>query len=473
MFTFDELDNLKDKYQSLLENIDFCSWIYNFSIKKFIYISPYVTKLRKITIEKAMKETLDDAFFSYNKKKFSKLIEARVKSFLNGDKKEDTISKVYEATQFDRTQKTIEVEIFTKIVLDEDKNQIYIYGRTTDISERKQLEVQLRKETKHKKDIIKKLVIYEEQVSQILNELNEKNETLRNIANTDELTGAFNRHYFDKVIINELERNNRYYESLSLIIFDIDHFKKVNDTWGHSIGDEVLIKVSQSIKENIRKPDIFIRWGGEEFTILLPQTNLDGAIAVANKLRILLENLEHPYVGKVTASFAVAERINGEIFENWFQRLDSALYKAKDSGRNCVTAAERQISEITWKKEWESGNRIIDIQHKHLLFLSNKLLKLALVTVDIKETQILIYKFIKHIKYHLKYEEQLLKELNYTKILDHTESHNKLIKRIDSLVLRYENNEIKISDFLNFLLDDSGLNQVIKEDIKYLKILKQ
>ena len=317
------------------------------------------------------------------------------------------------------------------------------------------------------------MVIYEEQVSQILNELNEKNETLRNIANTDELTGAYNRHYFDKVIINELERNNRYYESLSLIIFDIDHFKKVNDTWGHSTGDEVLIKVSQSIRENIRKPDVFIRWGGEEFTILLPQTNLEGAIVVANKLRVLLENLEHPHVGRVTASFAVAERINGETFENWFQRLDSALYKAKDSGRNCVTAAERQISEIFWKKDWESGNRIIDRQHKYLLSLSNKLLKSALVTVDIKETQILIYKFIKHIKYHLKYEEQLLKELNYTKILDHTESHNKLIKRIDSLVLRYENNEIKIFDFLNFLLDDSGLNQVIKEDIKYLKILKQ
>ena len=473
MFTFDKLDNLKDKYQILLENLDIYTWIYNFSTKKFIYISPSVTKLRKITIEKAMKETLDDAFFSYHKKKFSKLIEARVESFLNGDKKEDIISKMYEVKQFDRTQKTIEVEVFTKIILDEDKNHIYIYGRTSDISQRKQIELQLKNETRHKKDIIKKLVIYEEQVSQILNELNEKNETLRNIANTDELTGAYNRHYFDKVIINELERNNRYYESLSLIIFDIDHFKKVNDTWGHSTGDEVLIKVSQSIRENIRKPDVFIRWGGEEFTILLPQTNLEGAIVVANKLRVLLENLEHPHVGRVTASFAVAERINGETFENWFQRLDSALYKAKDSGRNCVTAAERQISEIFWKKDWESGNRIIDRQHKYLLSLSNKLLKSALVTVDIKETQILIYKFIKHIKYHLKYEEQLLKELNYTKILDHTESHNKLIKRIDSLVLRYENNEIKIFDFLNFLLDDSGLNQVIKEDIKYLKILKQ
>lgn len=473
MFTFDELDKLKDRYQILLENLDIYTWIYNFSTKKFIYISPSVTKLRKITIEKAMKETLDDAFLSYHKKKFSRLIEERVEKFLNGDKKEDTVSKVYEVKQFDRTQKTIEVEVFTKIVLDEEKNHVFIYGRTSDISQRKQIELQLRKEMRHKKDIIKKLVIYEEQVSQILNELNEKNETLRNIANTDELTGAYNRHYFDKVIITELERNNRYYESLSLIIFDIDHFKKVNDTWGHSTGDEVLVKVANNIKENIRKPDVFIRWGGEEFTILLPQTNLDGAIVVANKLRVLLENLEHPNVGKVTASFAVAERLSGEIFENWFQRLDSALYKAKDSGRNCVVAAEKQITENIWKPQWESGNLIIDRQHKYLLFLSNKLLKSALTTVDIKETQSLIYNFIKHLKYHLKYEEQLLKKMKYTKLLEHTESHNKLIKRIDNLLVRYENNEIKISDFLNFLLDDSGLNQVIKEDIKYLKILKQ
>ena len=473
MFTFDELDNLKDKYQTLLENLDICTWIYNYSTKKFIYISPSITKLRKITIEKAMKETLDDAFFTYHKKKFSKLIEARVESFLNGDKKEDIISKTYEVKQFDRTQKIIEVEVFTKIVFDEEKNHIYIYGRITDISPRKQLELQFRKETRHKKDIIKKLVIYEEQVAQILNELNEKNETLRNIANTDELTGAYNRHYFDKVIITELERNNRYYESLSLILFDIDHFKKVNDTWGHSTGDEVLIKVSNIIKDNIRKPDVFIRWGGEEFTILLPQTNLEGAIVVANKLRVLLENLEHPHVGRVTASFAVAERLSGESFENWFQRLDSALYKAKDNGRNCVIAAEKHITETHWKKEWESGNSIIDKQHKYLLLLSNKLLKSALVTVDIKETQNLIYAFIKHLKYHLTYEEQLLTKMNYTKILDHTESHNKLIKRIDNLVLRYENNEIKVTDFLNFLLDDSGLNHIIKEDIKYLRILKK
>lgn len=466
MLSFNEVESLKDSYQNLLENLDICSWIYDFTNKKFIYISPSITRLRKITIEKAMKESLDDAFLTYHKKKFSKIIEARAEKFMEGDRKEETVSKIYEAKQFDRTQRTVDVEIFTKLVFDEYRNILYIYGRTYDIYQKKQIANQLRSEIKHKKDIIKKLVMYEEQVSQILSELNEKNEALRNIANTDELTGAYNRHYFDKVIITEFERNNRYYESLSLLIFDIDHFKKVNDTWGHSVGDDVLTAVASVIKENIRKPDVFIRWGGEEFTILLPQTNLAGALAVGEKLRVMLENIEHPQVGKVTASFGVAERIMGESFESWFKRLDEALYKAKESGRNCVVIAKQTISKNTWKKEWESGNKIIDIQHKYLLETSNELIELAGSLGEFEEVKILAEKFVKHIKYHLRYEEKLLSEANYPNVLNHIKEHNNLIRKIDNLIFRFENNEIKITDFLNFLLNDPALNRIILEDIK-------
>lgn len=123
-----------------------------------------------------------------------------------------------------------------------------------------------------------------------------------------------------------------------MIIFDLDYFKRINDTWGHPIGDEVLKQTAEITSSLIRKTDIIFRVGGEEFVILLPKTNISGAQEVAEKLRDTLDRSKHPIVGKFTASFGVGERLGYESFESWYKNVDRALYNAKNEGRNRVVS---------------------------------------------------------------------------------------------------------------------------------------
>ena len=165
--------------------------------------------------------------------------------------------------------------------------------------------------------------------------LRQKKELL-DLSIRDPLTGALNRRSFSQIASTEAERIVRYGGCLSLILFDLDHFKKVNDQYGHAVGDVVLIQTSQLIRKNIRKSDNLFRWGGEEFVVLSPETNMEEMLLLAEKLRDLIEM--HRYEGGlfVTASFGVAEHIKGESIEVAIQKADEALYFAKRSGRNLV-----------------------------------------------------------------------------------------------------------------------------------------
>lgn len=165
-----------------------------------------------------------------------------------------------------------------------------------------------------------------------------REEKLENLAVKDQLTGVYNRHFFDAIIDREMELSDQNHRPLSMILMDLDHFKKVNDTWGHPEGDEVLKQTARIIADTIRISDLLIRFGGEEFIILLPSTTIEGAENAAEKIRSMLENHIHPVCGKQTASFGVAEKLQGEAFSSWYHRLDKALYQAKQGGRNRVVS---------------------------------------------------------------------------------------------------------------------------------------
>ena len=166
----------------------------------------------------------------------------------------------------------------------------------------------------------------------------EKSNILEYQASHDKLTGLFNRNKFDEIFSKEIKRTKRYKNELSVIIFDIDNFKMVNDTYGHQIGDEVLKDISKIALDNVREQDITTRWGGEEFFILLPQTNLSGAIIVANKIRTSTEN--HIFTEKsikITVSFGVAEFcIESDDEKTIISKVDKLLYEAKRTGKNKV-----------------------------------------------------------------------------------------------------------------------------------------
>jgi diguanylate cyclase (GGDEF)-like protein/PAS domain S-box-containing protein len=162
------------------------------------------------------------------------------------------------------------------------------------------------------------------------------NELLEKQATTDVLTGICNRMKFNKSLTHEIQRAERYNTPLSLIIFDIDHFKLVNDTYGHLAGDNVLKNLARLVVSNLREIDIFARWGGEEFVIQTPETVLDGAIKLAEKLRSKIENHDFSEPEKITTSFGVTTLKKGDNTISLINRADEALYRAKEGGRNKV-----------------------------------------------------------------------------------------------------------------------------------------
>lgn len=153
---------------------------------------------------------------------------------------------------------------------------------------------------------------------------------------TDSLTGLNNRLRLDEVLLEEFNRMKRYPFELSIIICDIDFFKIVNDSYGHLVGDRLLISIAEILRLNCRNVDVVGRWGGEEFLIICSETNIDGAMNVAEKLRSLIDVNNFPEVGHKTSSFGVTSVIANESVDDALQRADQALYRAKKSGRNRV-----------------------------------------------------------------------------------------------------------------------------------------
>lgn len=159
---------------------------------------------------------------------------------------------------------------------------------------------------------------------------------LKKLSNTDKLTQIPNRLYLDTHYIKQMQRAQRYDTVFSIILIDIDFFKKVNDKYGHKIGDNVLVELAQVLKNNIRNLDVLGRWGGEEFLIICTETSVSQAHLLAQKIRIEIEKFAFSTVGHITCSFGVAQYHKDDKNENTFQRADKALYKAKNSGRNKV-----------------------------------------------------------------------------------------------------------------------------------------
>ena len=170
------------------------------------------------------------------------------------------------------------------------------------------------------------------------------NETISRLAVTDELTDLNNRRFFNENFAKALSASQRHKQPLSLICIDLDHFKNVNDTFGHSVGDQVLKEFSQLLKSMVRFEDIACRMGGEEFMVLLPNTTCEASVALAERIRCSFEQLPRTSTPVVTASFGVAELQEGENGDALMTRVDVALYQAKHEGRNRVVAACTQTS---------------------------------------------------------------------------------------------------------------------------------
>lgn len=161
-------------------------------------------------------------------------------------------------------------------------------------------------------------------------------EKLQRMATIDSLTGLFNRQYFETELTKTLSYMRRYGTDTSLIMLDVDHFKAVNDKYGHDVGDKVLVGLAQQSKTILREPDILARWGGEEFIFILPETGVKAAGEAAERLRHYIMSESFFQVGKITVSLGVTGILLTDTKDSLLKRVDDALYESKRLGRNRV-----------------------------------------------------------------------------------------------------------------------------------------
>ena len=175
----------------------------------------------------------------------------------------------------------------------------------------------------------------------IVGALWEQRRALMEQAMTDPLTGAFNRRYMDACLATAIERRRRTGEPASLLMIDVDHFKRINDRFGHAGGDEALKRLVTLVSGRARKLDVLFRVGGEDFMILLPGTRYAGALAAAENLRLLVAHSTLIDGHRMSVSIGVSELQMGQSVGGWIEDADVAVYRAKQSGRNRVRMSGR------------------------------------------------------------------------------------------------------------------------------------
>jgi len=303
-------------------------------------------------------------------------------------------------------------------------------------------------------------------------------DALQNVAVHDELTGLYNRHFLDSVVDDEFERARRYDLPLSGALLDLDHFKRVNDTWGHPVGDSVLKFTAELIHNQIRRSDYAIRIGGEEFLILMPNTDGDGAYINAEKIRKAVEDAEYPVVGHITASLGVAERRVDDDYQFLYEKIDRALYQAKETGRNRVVKSKELDGEyasvsLQWKQGWDCGEANIDSQHRELFYLLSHLMKCALEEMEKQQVLDKIDEIVEHVLAHFNYEESVLIKEQYLEVENHKKIHGQLIRRmheIKSLVSQEEMNELKA---FTVIFQEVVADHLLKDDVQFFSLFKQ
>ena len=308
---------------------------------------------------------------------------------------------------------------------------------------------------------------------------------LSKLASTDKLTGAWNRRRLEEALVNEMDRLKRYDHPLSMLIVDIDFFKKVNDEHGHSVGDQVLVKLANALQSSLRASDTLTRWGGEEFVVLCPNTTLSTVSMLAERLRECVARTVFPEVGQVTISLGVAECIVGEAWEDWFKRADAALYRAKACGRNQVQIAPEtpqrggagenmaaNFVRLSWHAAYECGDPVIDEQHRGLFADANHLLGAVLSARPEAEVAELVNTLVKDVVQHFKDEEVLIRAAGYPEAAKHAAIHSALVDKAVVLVKHFHDGTLAIGELFQFLAHDVVARHMLGADRKFFAYLQ-
>ena len=309
-------------------------------------------------------------------------------------------------------------------------------------------------------------------------------EKTRLMAMTDKLTGCWNRFRLEEAAHREMQRLQRYATPVSLIMIDIDHFKPINDKFGHASGDAILKAFAAVAQACIRSTDVLGRWGGEEFVLLLPASGFSAAADTAERIRKAIEVSQ--FIGgiRMTASFGVASCLSTDSWDDWLQRADTALYQAKALGRNRVVtemalgvpsermSGDHELLRIVWHPDYATGCTAIDAQHRLLFDHGNRLLDAVMHGAAKEACETLIADFVAFTKNHMRSEEEILERSHYPDLAAHRELHRQLLERAVLLMERYARGQLEVGELLHFVVYELTAQHLLIEDRKFERYLR-
>ena len=313
--------------------------------------------------------------------------------------------------------------------------------------------------------------------------LNDLNRRLKQLSVTDALTGLLNRTGLSASFPLDLERAKRYGRPLSVVLLDLDHFKSVNDKFGHLVGDKVLVEFANLIRAAARQVDSIYRWGGEEFLIICPETQPDQVQHLAERILEGVRKHHFPTHRPMTVSAGIANLMAGDTMTSLTQRADEALYHAKAAGRDRIhVAPDRPTSEavestsgkglvqLIWSPAYACGNAIIDRQHQDLFERANDLL--AAMLADQPVADACIDRLVAAVVEHFKDEEAILAEAGFADLEQHSALHRQLVDRAAELSGLFYKEELELGELFQFLAHDVVARHMLIEDRRFFALLR-
>ncbi|MCC7138766.1 MAG: diguanylate cyclase [Planctomycetes bacterium] len=310
-----------------------------------------------------------------------------------------------------------------------------------------------------------------------LAELEARVADLEREATTDRLTGAWNRRFVDRVVRGEIERSRRHRQPLTALMLDVDRFKDVNDRHGHAAGDRLLCAVANQLERRTRATDAVVRWGGDEFLLVLPATTLVGGRLLAEDLRTRIRALELEGDVRTSVSVGAAEHRAEEPLESWVARADRALYTAKQAGRDRVavdgatafptwdTTGRSAPLALLWETEYACGDATVDAQHEQLFALANELLEAAFAHRDGGASLVEgLDRLVAHLAAHFRDEEDVLAAIRWPGLEHHRVLHRQLLERARALRAEADAGAGSVGRLVEFLAFDGVATHLLDED---------
>jgi diguanylate cyclase (GGDEF)-like protein/hemerythrin-like metal-binding protein/PAS domain S-box-containing protein len=439
-----ELQQNEQKFRFLAENSADVIWTMDLFKGTFTYVSPSVYRLRGYTVEEVMAQSAAEALTPESMVRVQQVL---AEALADWKPEGPHVPQVTEVDQPHKDGHLVPTEVVTTLHANAAGRPVSVLGVSRDITERRRAEEKLRQTL----------------------------ESLEKLASRDPLTNAWNRRHFEASVDGEMHRARRHGHPLALLLFDIDHFKRVNDTYGHPEGDRVLREVADRVRAVTRISDSLTRWGGEEFIVLMPNTSFSSALVLAERIREAIAGQPFEGIGQVTVSIGLAAYRPATSRDEWVERADRALYLAKQGGRNRVqpdpTHTEEPVAheegtflKLVWKEAYRSGHPVIDAQHERLFQVANDLLDSVLSARPQQELSRLVESMLEEVGQHFRDEEEILRELGFTDLHDHARKHAGLIAEAMEVERAFRAGTLSSGRLFQFLAQDVVALHMLKED---------